>query len=325
MRTILSAFSSMVLLGAVSPAWSQSSYPDKPIRAIVAWPAGGTTDTMGRIYLDKLKDLMGQPIIVENKPGATGSIGAEAAAKSPGDGYTLLVNSSTMVINPWVMKLQYDLQKDLTPIVRTADAAYVLTVNPKLPVKNFEEFISFAKKNPGKVLCGTYGVASPPHLAMELLNKEAGIDIGHVPYRTYLQSMTDLLSGQLTCSVDPPTVVISHVQAGKVRAIAHTGSGALPGATGNLFADIEPFGKRYPGAVVTGWQGVFVPSSTPAPIVARLRTEWRKVIADPEVAAKIRSYGFDPAGDDVQAFIKAIGDDYEKFGRVIRDRNIRLD
>jgi len=304
----------------LAPASAQGQYPDRPIRLIVAFSPGGAPDIMARAYAEKLKELLGQPVIVDNRPGATGAIGADLVAKAPPDGYTLLLNSSAMAINPWVVRQSFDFRKDLTPVVRTADTPYLLTVGPSLPIRNLDEFIGYAKKNPGKLLCGTYGIASPPHLALELLKKEAGIDVVHVPYKTFGQALPDLLSGQLSCSIDPPTVPMQQVRAGRIHAVAHTGTGTMDAAP-----QVDAIGRRYPVAAVVGWQAVFAPAATPAPVLAKLRGEWQKVIASPEIVRKIREAGFEPGGDPVDAFARAIASDYEKFGRVIGDNNIRLE
>jgi tripartite-type tricarboxylate transporter receptor subunit TctC len=301
-------------------AHSQPSYPERPIKLVIAFAPGGAPDIMGRAYADRLREQLGQPVIVDNKPGATGAIGADAVAKAPGDGYTLLLNSSAMVINPWVVKQPFDFQRDLVPVIRTAETPYLMTINPTLPIRNLEEFVAYAKKNPGKLMCGTYGIASPPHLALELLKKEAGIDVVHIPYKTFAQALPDLLSGELACSIDPPTVPAPHVKGGRLRAIAHTGATPMEGYPG-----LDAFGKRYPVAAVVGWQAVFAPASTPAPILAKLRAEWQKVIGSPQVVQKIKDSGFHPGGDAVEAFAGTIAADHEKFGRVIRDNNIRLE
>jgi tripartite-type tricarboxylate transporter receptor subunit TctC len=297
-----------------------AEYPERPIKLVVAFAAGSSTDVMARVYAEKLKELMGQPVMVDNRPGATGSIGADMVAKAPGDGYTLLLNSSALVINPWVSKPPFDINRDLAPVIRTAQTPYVLVVNPKLPINNFQEFIAYAKKNPGKLTCSTYGVASPPHLALELLKAAAGVDIVHAPYKSFGQALPDLASGQLDCSIDPPTLLMQHTKSGRIRAIAHTGDAKM-----EAFPDVPPFGALYPSAVVTGWQAVFAPATTPKALLARLNAEWVKVITSPDVARKIRDAGFEPVGDSTEAFTKAMAADYAKFGRIIKERNIRLD
>lgn len=310
----------LILVGVVPTVFAQTSYPSRPIKMVVAFAAGGAPDTMTRVYLEKMKEFVGQPIIVENKPGATGSIGADFVSKAPSDGYTLLMNSSALVVNAWTMQQSFDIRKDFVPVVRTATTPYLMTVSPHLPVKNFDEFVAYAKKNPGKLACGTYGPASPPHLHLELLKKELGLNIIHVPYKSFMPALTDLLSGQLQCSIDPPAIPVPHVQSGKIRAIAHTGDKPMP-----LFKEITAIGAKYPNTKVVGWQAVFVHSATPPAIVTQLRSDWQKVIESPEIGVKIRSYGFDPGGGSIEEFAKDIVDDYDKFGRVIRENNIRLD
>lgn len=319
MKTLLLSLIALAGVHAATTTQAQAPYPSRPIKLVVAYAAGGAPDTMSRAYVEKFKEFVEQPVIVENRPGATGSIGADYVAKAPADGYTLLVNSSALVVNPWVMKPAFDIRKDLVPVVRTAVTPYLMTISPHVPAKNFDEFIAYTKNNPGKVACGTYGIASPPHLHLEMLKKAAGIEILHVPYKTYMQALAGLMSGQVQCSIDPPTIPIPHVQAGKIRAIAHTGEGVMP-----LFKDITAIGKRYPGTGVVGWQAIFAPAGTPVPILAKLRADWQKVILDPKIGEKIRAFGFEPGGDSIDVFAQEILDDYDKYGRIIKDNNIRL-
>jgi tripartite-type tricarboxylate transporter receptor subunit TctC len=299
---------------------AQTAYPERPLKLVVAFAAGGAPDIMARAYVEKLKEQLGQPIVVDNKPGATGAIGADLVAKAPADGYTLLLNSSAMVINPWVKKQAFDFRKDLVPVARAADTPYLMTVNPKLPIHNLAEFIDYAKKNPGKLSCATYGIASPPHLALELLKKEAGIDVLHVPYKTFGQALPDLVSGQLSCSIDPPTSPAPQVAAGHIRAIAHTGNAGMA-----LFPKADAIGKQFPVATVVGWQAIYAPAATPEPVLARLRTEWQKALISPAVQKTIREAGFEYTKGSLDDFMKEIEADYQKFGRVIKDNDIRLD
>lgn len=313
----LLALAAVLTAGA---AFCQTPYPDRTIKLVVSFAAGSAPDIMSRAYADKLKEQLGQPIVVENRPGATGAIGAELVAKAPADGYTLLLNSSALAINPWVKKQTFDFRKDLVALARTGDTPYLLTVNPKLPIQNLADFIEYAKKNPGKMMCATYGIASPPHLALELLKKEAGIDVTHIPYKTFGQALPDLISGQLSCSIDPPTSPAPQVAAGHIRAVAHTGDGVM-----EAFPKVDAIGKRFPVATVVGWQAIFAPASTPAPVVAKLREEWQKTLASPSVKKTIRDAGFSPSTMSMDAFAKEIDADYEKYGRVIKDNNIRLE
>lgn len=310
----------LVGLMAVGVAHAQGVYPDRPIKLIVAFAAGSATDIMARAYAEQLGKQVGQPVLVDNRPGATGAIGAEAVAKAPADGYTLLLNSSAIVINPLVKKQTFDYRKDFAVVARPADTPYLVTVNPKFPIHNLNEFIDYARKNPGKLMCATYGVASPPHLALELLKKEAGIDVIHVPYKTFGQALPDLVSGQLSCSIDPPTVPAKHAASGSIRAVAQTGNAPMP-----TFPSVDPIGKRFPVATVVGWQVVYAPAATPAPILSKLRSEWSQALASPAVQKAIRDAGFEPSKGTLDDFKKEIEADHEKFGRVIKDNDIRLD
>lgn len=304
----------------VVPVQAQSDYPVRPIRLVVASAAGSTADVLARVYADQLKTQMGQPVVVENKPGATGAIGADAVAKAAGDGYTLLLHSSALAISPWMSRQPFDFRKDLTPVARTAETPYLLTVSARLPVETLQQFIEHARAHPGVLSCGTYGIGSPPHLALELLKKSAGIDVLHVPYKTSAQSMPELFAGQLACVVEPPPGSIAHIPSGRVRVIAHTGvkpMAALP--------DAEPIGRRHPAAAVTGWQAVFAPSATPAPVLERLRSEWALVVSNADVQRKIREAGLEPVAGPVEEFEKTIDSDYRRFGEVVREAGIRAE
>ncbi len=303
----------------LAPALAAADFPDKPVKFIVAAGPGTTADTLARIYADKLKTQLGQPVVVDNKPGANTAIANDALAKSPADGYTIALTSSALVINPWIAKQSVN-WKDLAPVARTGETPYIVTIDAKLPVQNLEQFIAYAKANPGKVSCGTYGVGSPPHLGIELFKKAAGIDILHVPYKTSGQALPELFSGQLNCVFEPPPGSLQHIKTGRLRVIAHTGDAPMPS-----LPEAEPIGKRFPGASVVGWQGIFAPASTPKPVLDRLRAEWAKVLAAPDVQQKLRDAGFQPSAASIDDIGKAIASDYDKFGKVIKDAGIRLE
>lgn len=305
---------------ALAPALAAADYPDRTTRFIVPYVAGGSADVLARVYADKLKDQLGQPVIVDNKPGATGTIGTDAAAKAPGDGYTVVLNSTAMVINPWLKRQPFDFAKDLALVAPTALTPYLLTVSAKLPVHNLAEFIAYTKARPGAVNCATYGIGSPPHLALELLNQEAQVRITHIPYKVSGAALPELLSGQLTCLIEPPPGALGMVKAGQLRFIAHTGDRPM-----SAYPGVEPIGRHYPRASIVGWQAVFAPASTPQPLLERLRAEWSRLLASPEVMQKIREAGFEPTQESVEDFAKVVAGDYEKFGKVIRDAGIKLD
>lgn len=309
----------LAVLASAGHAQTAPPFPSKPVRLIVPYPAGTVPDILGRAFGAKLKESWGQPFIVESKPGATGSIGTEYVARSPGDGHTLLLNSNALLINPWISKQRFDVFKDLVPIIRTGQTAYVMTINPKLPIHNFSEFIDYAKKHPGKLACATYGIASPPHLALELLNREAGISIVHVPYSTSSPT-PDVVSGAVDCSIAPPSGQGQFVKKGLIREIMHSGDYKMAD-----YPLAEPVAKHYPGAVLMGWQAIFAPASTPAPLVKKLRADWRKAITDPSVVQTIKDNGFEPLVDDGDGFINAMHADHERFGTLTKSLGIRVD
>jgi tripartite-type tricarboxylate transporter receptor subunit TctC len=304
----------------LAPAWAAGQYPERPIRFVVAAGAGTTADMLARSYADKLKSQLGQPVVVDNKPGANTAIGADAVAKAPGDGYTIGLTSSALVINPWIGKQPFNFAKDLAPVAWTGETPYLVTVSAQLPIHNLDEFVAYAKKNPGKLGCGTYGVGSPPHLALELFKQAAGINVLHVPYKSSAQALPELLSGQLGCVVEPPPGTLPQIKSGKLRVIAHTGDRTM-----SAYPAAEAVGKRYPGAAVVGWQAIFAPASTPKPVLDRLRSEWVKVLANPDVEQKLRDAGFEPAKGSVDEFARILAADHEKFGRIIREAGIRFE
>jgi len=318
MKNRIPSFVLVALLVTVSHAYAE--YPEKPVRLVVAFPGGTVPDVMARVYAEKIKELWhGQPLLVEPRPGATGTVGAELVARAPADGYTLLLNSSGLMISPWLLKTRFDVFKDLVPLIRTAYTPYLILTSGKLPIKTFDEFIDYAKKHPGQLSCATYGIGSPPHIALELLNREAGVNILHVPYST-TNSLPDTVAGTVDCSIAPPLGQDQYVKSGQVRAIAHTGNAPIA-----LYPDAVPIGKIYPAATVLGWQAIYAPASTPKPIVEKLRSDWSKVLADPIVVQRIRDVGFEPMKDSsIDDATRSMRDEYEKFGDLVKSRGIKV-
>lgn len=306
---------SITLFGGASLA---ADFPQKPVRLVVAFAAGSVPDNMARAYAVKLKEIWQQPIVIEAKPGATGALAAEALSRAPGDGYHLMLNSNALLINPWMNKQRFDVFKDLAPVIRTAQTPYIFLTSAKLPVKNFQEFVAFAKKHPGKISCSTYGVASPPHLALEMLNQAAGIKITHVPYNTMV-AYPDLSSGTLDCSIVPPSgTVVQYVQGGSMRAIAV--SDDRPHAD---YPDAEPVAKRYPSAKVIGWQAIFAPASIAPPLLVQIRADWVSALKDPLVIRRIKESGFEPIADTPEAFMQAMKQEYQAYGDILRALDVK--
>ena len=302
------------LLGILPVQNGNAAFPERSIRLIVAFPPGGSIDVVARILAEKLRVSMGQPIVVENRAGAAGNIGAQSVASAAPDGYTVLMTTSAIAINPWMSPTSLDPTRDLLAVTRVALSPYVLVVRPTLPVKSLEEFVALAKAEPGKLTCSTYGVGSPPHLGLELFKRAAGIDFVHAPYRGFGQALPDLMAGLLSCNIE------QHVRAGTVRPIAVTSPAAL-----DMFPGAKPLAAAYPDVVVEGWQGIFLPAGTPQPVVDRINAEFVKAIRDPEVVKRLREIGFDPVGDTSEQAASVFRRDYERFGTVIRELKLKAE
>ena len=309
---------SLFCLVQIGPA--RAAYPDRSIRLVVAFPAGGSIDVVARILAERLRGSIGQPIVVENRSGAAGNTAAQSVASAAPDGYTVLMTTSALVINPWLSPSPLDPMKDLKTVTRVALSPYVLIVRPTLPVHTLDEFVAYAKAEPGKLTCSTYGVGSPPHLALEALKHTGNLDIVHAPYRGFGQALPDLISGLLSCAVDTPANVEQHVRAGTVRAIAVTSAAPLA-----MFPGAAPLASRYPGIVVEGWQGVFVPANTPQPIIDKINEELAKALKEPDVIKRLRDIGFDPVGDPSAAAATIVKGDYDRFGKIIKDLKLKAE
>lgn len=297
---------------------AHAAYPDRPVRLIVPFPPGGSIDAVARLIAEKLRVPLGQPVVVENRSGATGNIGTQAVAKSDPDGYTLLMHTSAIVINPWLTKAAFDAQRDFIPITRTATTPYAFVVRSTLPIKTLEDFVKYAKQHPGKLTCSTYGIGSPPHIALELLKQAAKVDVVHLPYRGFTQALPDLASGQLDCAMDSPTNVQPHVRSGMLHAVGVTAKTPYP-----LFPSAAAIAHTYPGTEVEGWQGILAPAGTPKATIDRLNSEIVKIVRGSEVQAKLRDLGFTPVGDTPVEFSTIFKEDYERFGRIIQSQGIR--
>jgi tripartite-type tricarboxylate transporter receptor subunit TctC len=317
-RTLVAAL--IFLFGILPVQTGSAAFPERSIRLIVAFPPGGSIDVVARILAEKLRASVGQPIVVENRAGAAGNIGAQSVASAAPDGYTVLMTTSAIAINPWMSPTSLDPTRDLLAVTRVALSPYVLVVRPTLPVKSLEEFVALAKAEPGKLTCSTYGVGSPPHLALELFKRAAGIDFVHAPYRGFGQALPDLMAGLLSCAMETPANIEQHVRAGTVRPIAVTSPAAL-----EMFPGATPLVAAYPDVVVEGWQGIFVPAGTPQPIVERINAEFVKAIRDPDVVKRLREIGFDPVGDTSEQATNVFRRDYERFGTVIRELKLKAE
>ena len=303
------------------PARPQA-WPAKPVRILNGFPAGGPTDVLARILAERLQESLGQPFVVENRPGATGAIASQAVAQAAPDGYTLMVvPSSTHSVSPNITRVPWDPQKDFTPIAMIGNVTTVLVVSPALPVRTVAEFVAHARANPGRLNYGTPGRGSNLHLGMEMLKQMAGIDVVHVPYKGVAPAQTDLIGGQIQVMLDNIVSVLPHVQAGRIRAIA-VSSAARSGALPDLPTVAE---SGYPGYQVNAWAALLGPARLPREIVERLHAETMRAVSRDDVRARFATLGVEPmpmspaeAGDFMRA-------ERERWAKVIRDADLKFD
>lgn len=285
--------SSLIAGACILPLHAQAqtqtqSYPNKPIKILVGYPAGGATDASARAIADQLGSALGQPVIVENRAGATGNIAAEAAARSAPDGYTLFLSTSVTTASlSLVKKLGYHPLDSFAPISRVVSLTSVLVTNPAVPAKDVNELVAYAKANPGKLTYASSGIGSSPHLAGALFSMLADIRMLHVPYKGGAQAMTDLLGGHVALSFSNPTSVMPHIATGKVRGFAVTGPSRFAGLP-ELPTMVE---SGYPDFVLTAWYGLVAPAGTPPEIVKRLNAEVVKILNNPEVKSQLLKEG----------------------------------
>jgi tripartite-type tricarboxylate transporter receptor subunit TctC len=300
-------------------AWGQGEYPARPVRIVVPSPPGGGTDIVARVLAQHFSKAMGQPFFVENKPGAGNMIGIEFVARSPADGYTVLVVASTLALNSVLYKkVPYDPVKDFAPIALAATAPNVLIVNPALPAQTLAEFIALAKKKPGALSYGTPGIGTSPHLSMELLKSMAGIDLQHVPYRGTAAAVTDLIGGQIAVTFANALTAKPQVDAGRVRALAVSGPKRI-----EALAAVPPVAEAgVPGYEAMQWYGLVAPAGTPAPVIARLNAEAVKALQSDEMREKLALDGAQPVGSSPAEFAALIRSELDKWTRVARTAGI---
>jgi tripartite-type tricarboxylate transporter receptor subunit TctC len=318
---MIAVLGAMLSVALHTPA--DAAYPDKPVRLVVPFPAGGATDFMARSLAQKLGERLGQTVVVDNRGGAGGGVGAEAVATSPPDGYTLLFSTmGVLAINPSLYKsLRYDPVKSFVPVSLTHATANMLVVHPSVPAKNVQELIAYAKANPGKLTFGSAGNGTSSHLAGELFKSMAGIDITHVPYKGTGPALTDLLTGRISMMIDTVSVHVENVNAGKVRALGVTGTKRVPSMPS--VPTIAESGL--PGYDVSIWLGVLAPAGTPADIVDRLNAEIGKVMSDPEMKAQLAKAGIEALHSTPAEFAATIRNDTAKWSKVVKASGATVD
>jgi tripartite-type tricarboxylate transporter receptor subunit TctC len=293
------------------------AYPSRPVHIIVSFPAGTAPDITGRIVAQALSERLGQQIVVDNRPGASGSIAIETAAKAPADGYTLLLALSSNVVNAALYtNLGFNVVRDITPVAFVGANPFVLVVTPSLPVKTFPEFIAYAKANPGKVNMASQGVGTTPHVCGELLKLMTGITFTHVPYRAAL--MPDLLAGQVHFYFSPLPQPIEYVKDGRLRGLAITSS-----TRSALLPEVPTVGEFVPGYQAVGWVGVGSPKGTSTEVIDKLNNEINALVSEPQMQARLLSLGVEPKPMTPAEFGKFIAEEYAKWADVIRRADIK--
>jgi tripartite-type tricarboxylate transporter receptor subunit TctC len=310
------------LLSLAATAGSGQSYPSKSIRLIVPYAPGGIVDYIGRLLGQRLSEDFGQSVVVDNRPGAGGIIGIETASRANGDGYTLLIMDPAIVINPSLLpKVPYDIHKDLAAVTILSNSPLVLAVNAKVPAASVQELVNLAKSQPGKLAFASAGVGTTPHMAGELFKARIRSDIVHVPYKGSGPAMTDLIGGQVQMTFSSITAALPFIKDGRLRGLATTGAkraAALSGVPTMIEAG-------YPGFEVNLWLGLFLPASTPRPVVSSLNAAIRKALQNPVVVAGFEKVGAEPLGNtppDAAAYVK---NEFTKWANVIRDARLRAD
>jgi tripartite-type tricarboxylate transporter receptor subunit TctC len=318
MKKLIAALSCLV----ASLAAAQSPYPSKPILMIVPLQAGTAVDVVARVVAAKMSERMGQPIVVENQPGAAGQIGTERIVRAAPDGYTIgFVNDSILTMLPNLNpKLPYDPLRDLAPVSRVAGNSFGVVVTPTFPAKSVTELVTMAKAKPGELHYASGGNGSPQHMMMEMFKSAAGVDIVHVPYKGAGQALTDVMGGQVPLMGQGIGVIASQAKAGKVRAIAVTGSKRSP-----LLPDVPTVAESLPGFEFTTWFAVVAPASTPRAILDRLNAEVVAAAKSPDIHAKLAEQGYDVDPSTPERLTESIRDGLAKMGKVIREAGIKAD
>ena len=306
------------VLAVSSRTWAQT-YPSHSVRLIVPFPPGGPNDVFARLIGQWLHERLGQPIIIDNRPGAGGNIGTEVVVKAAPDGYTLLLINSNHTVNATLYdKLNYNFIRDIVPVAAIIRLPLVLVLNPLLPAKTLLEFTAHAKANPGKLNYASVGNGSTPHVAGELFKMMTGIDMVHVPYRGAVQALTDLISGQVQAMFIVPGVVTEHIKAGKLRAVAVTAA-----TRSDMLPDLPTMNSIVTGYDATTWFGIGAPKDMPSEIVDKLNKEINVALANPKINAQLADLGGTSLTLSPAEFGKLIADDTEKWAKVIRAANIK--
>lgn len=317
-RTLLGLLSSSILTDRVL---AQSNWPDRPVRLVVPYPPGASTDALARMVSQKVAAAIGQPVVVENRAGASGIIGTEHVARAPADGYTFVLgtdsthaSSTHMVANP-----TYHPIRDFTPLTLAASNPIVLVVHPGVPARSVRELVEWVRRNPDKAGYGSSGAGSPHHLSGELLRERSGVSFVHVPYKGGAPAIADLIGAQISMVFASAITVLPHIQSGRLRALAVTSPSRYIG-----LPDVEALAETYPGFDMSSWLAFFAPANLPAAIQSRLSVEIRKAISDDEGRAKLAGSGLTVVASTPDELAAVVAREFAARGRLIRESGIRM-
>ena len=320
-RRFLALAGAATAVSAFSDLACAQAYPTRPVRVLVGFAAGGPTDILARLMAQWLSQRLGQPFVVENRPGVGGNLATEAVVNAPPDGHTLLLVAPANTINATLYdKLSFNFIRDIAPVASVASVPNVMVVNPSVPAKTVPEFIAYAKANPGKLNLATSGNGSTTHVSGELFKEMTGVSLVVVAYRGGGPALIDLLAGQMQVMFEPAISVIENIKAGKLRALAVTTA-----SRSELLPDVPTVGEFVPGYEASQWYGISAPKNTPAEIVATLNKEVNTILADPRLKARLADLGSIPTPMTPAEFGKLVADETEKWGKVVKAGNIKAE
>ena len=310
----------LCLLAFVCTTALAQQYPARPVKLIVAYPPGGSSDLMARVFAAKLSDMWGQQVLVENKPGAAGAIGTDYAARQPPDGYSFMIaNLGPIAVNPLLSSVTYNVQRDFAPVSQISQGPNVLVVRADAPFQSLKDIIDFGNANPGKLSYGTSGPGSVSHLSSEMLKNITRIQATEVPYKGGVDAVKDLLGGQIHFIFSDTLPAMAHVRGGKLRALCTTGTEPF-----TLLPDQAPCQQAAPGLVAVNWWGVVMPAGTPRFMVTKLHADTVKLLAEPDVKQKFADLGVVAVSSTPEQFGAFIRSETEKYGKLIKEANIKV-
>jgi len=320
MRKIALFLSALMLCGTVL---AQQPYPNRPLRMVIPWPPGQATDLVARVVAQKLSEVLGQPVVAENRPGAGGMTGTDFAAKAPADGYTLLMGSSGPIsINPLLQKTPFDVDKDLVPVAKSARAPFMLVTAPSFPAANAREFVALVKANPGKYSFASSGTGATAHILAEAFNAGAGLTVTHVPYKGSVPALTDVAGGQVHYALETVAAAMPLVRSGRLRAY-----GLSTGTATSLAPGVEPLAEaaNIPGYNLSAWIGVMVAAGTPKPVIDRLSAAMQIVMQAPDVRERLNTVGLDVDYANAEDFARDLRDQKARFSDTIKRAAIKIE